>query len=108
MASVDAQHDFMRARRQATVAQVAARLRREPDDVRAILPYEEVIDALGFVSEHAAGAAVVSLDAIVGTVDRGRDFDRRFRRLLGFGRSAIFSLPRWYQHLLLQGLVGHR
>ena len=87
MASVDAQHDFMRARRQATVAQVAARLRREPDDVRAILPYEEVIDALGFVSEHAAGAAVVSLDAIVGTVDRGRDFDRRFRPTSGNVRS---------------------
>ena len=41
MASVDAQHDFLRARRQATLAQVAARLRREPDDVRAILPYPE-------------------------------------------------------------------
>ena len=87
MASVDAQHDFLRARRQATVAQVAARLRREPDDVRAILPYEEVIDALGLVSEHAAGAAVVSLDAIVGTVDRGRDFDRRFRPTSGNVRS---------------------
>ena len=87
MASVDAQHDFMRARRQATVAQVAARLRREPDDVRAILPYEEVIDALGFVSERAAGSAVVRLDAIVGTVDRGRDFDRRFRPTSGNVRS---------------------
>ena len=87
MASVDAQHDFLRARRQATLARVAARLRREPDDVRAILPYEEVIDALGFVSEHAAGPAVVSLDAIVGTVDRGRDFDRRFRPTSGNVRS---------------------
>src|SRR3984885_5456263 len=87
MASGHAQHDFMRARRQATVAQVAARLRREPDDVRAILPYEEVIEALGFVSERAAGSAVVRLDAIVGTVDRGRDFDRRFRPTSGNVRS---------------------
>src|SRR3984957_8550730 len=87
MASVDAQHDFLRARRQATLAEVAARLRREPDDVRAILPYEEVIEALGFVSERAAGSAVVPLDAVVGTVDRGRDFDRRFRPTSGRVRS---------------------
>ena len=31
--------------------------------------------------------AVVSLDAIVGTVDRGRDFDRRFRPTSGNVRS---------------------
>jgi hypothetical protein len=87
MPSVDAQHDFMRARRQATLSRVAARLRGEPDDVRVILPYEEVIDALGFVSERPAGAAVVPLDAIVGTVDRQREFDRRFRPTSGRVRS---------------------
>lgn len=87
MANVDAQHDFLRARRQATIAKVAARLRGEPDDVRVILPYEEVIDALGFVSERPAGSAVVPLDAIVGTVDRGREFDRRFRPMSGSVRS---------------------
>jgi hypothetical protein len=62
-------------------------LRGEPDDVRLILPYEEVIDALGFVSEHGAGTGVVPLDAIVGTVDRGREFDRRFRPTSGRVRS---------------------
>jgi hypothetical protein len=87
MPSMDAQSDFMRARRQATVARLASRLRGEPDDVRVILPYEEVIDALGYVSEHAAGSAVVALPAIVGTVDRGRDFDRRFRPTSGRVRS---------------------
>ena len=79
MPGVDAQHDFLRARRLATMARLTARLRGEPDDVRVILPYDEVIDALGFVSEHPTGVAVVQLDAIVGTVDRGRDFDRSFR-----------------------------
>jgi hypothetical protein len=79
MPGIDAQYDFVRARRRAALAQLAARLRGEPDDVRLILPYAEVIDALGFVSEHPAGTAVVALDDIVGTVDRGRDFDRRFR-----------------------------
>ena len=87
MPSVDAQHDFLRARRRATLSRVAARLRGEPDDVRVILPYDEVIDALGFVGEHPAGAAVVALDAIVGTVDRSREFDRRFRPTSGRVRS---------------------
>ena len=64
-----------------------ARLRGEPDDVRHVLPYEEVVAALGYVGEHSAGKAVVPLDAIVGTVDRGRDFDRSFRPTTGRVRS---------------------
>ncbi len=87
MPAVDAQHDFLRARRRASMARVAARLRGEPDDVRQILPYEEVIDALGFVSEKRVGSAVVALDDIVGTVDRQREFDRRFRPTTGRVRS---------------------
>jgi hypothetical protein len=79
MPGLDAQHDFLRARRRATLARLSARLRGEPDDVGVILPYEEVIHALGFVSEHPVGTQVVPLELIVGTVDRGRDFDRRFR-----------------------------
>jgi hypothetical protein len=79
MPSVDAQHDFLRARRRAVAAGLVARLRGEPDDVGVILPYEEVIAALGFVSERPVGLQVVGLDSIVGTIDRERDFDRRFR-----------------------------
>jgi hypothetical protein len=79
MPNVDAQHDFLRARRRATTARLIARLRGEPDDVGVILPYEEVIAALGFVSEQRVGLQVVPLDAIVGTIDRARDFDRHFR-----------------------------
>jgi hypothetical protein len=84
---LDAQNDFLRARRHAAASRVAARLRGEPDDVRMVLPYEEVIDALGFVSERSAGVEVVPLDAIVGTVDRDRDFDRSFRPTSGRVRS---------------------
>jgi hypothetical protein len=79
MPGLDAQHDFLRARRRATLARLATRLRLEPSDVEMILPYEEVIAALGFVSEHPAGLQVVPIAAIVGTVNRGSDFDRRFR-----------------------------
>lgn len=84
---LDAQNDFLRARRRATVARLVARLRLLPDDVGVILPYEEVIQALGFVSERSVGLRVVPLVAIVGTVDRGRDFDRRFRPTSGRVRS---------------------
>lgn len=76
---LDAQHDFLRARRRATLARLAARLRLEPDDLEVIVPYEEAIEALGFVSERSIGLQVVPIAAIVGTVDRGRDFDRHFR-----------------------------
>src|ERR1039458_9591140 len=79
MPGVDAQHDFLRARRRATLARLAPRPRGEPDDVGVILPYEEVVQALGFVSERPGGHQVVELEAIVGTVDRGREFDRSFR-----------------------------
>ena len=87
MPNLDAQTDFLRARRRAALGAMVARLRGEPDDVRHILPYEEVVAALGYVSEHAAGQHVVPLDAIVGTVDRGRDFDRSFRPTTGRVRS---------------------
>jgi hypothetical protein len=87
MPGLDAQTDFLRARRRAALGAMVARLRGEPDDVRHVLPYEEVVAALGYVSEHSAGKAVVSLDAIVGTVDRGRDFDRSFRPTTGRVRS---------------------
>jgi hypothetical protein len=87
MAGFDAQNDFLRARRHAAAARLAARLRGEPDDVRMVLPYEEVLGALGFVSERRIGLVVVALDAIVGSVDRARQFDRRFRPTTGRVRS---------------------
>jgi hypothetical protein len=75
----DAQSDFSRARRSRLLAEIGRRLRREPDDVGLMLPFEEVVEALGRTGQHDLGLQVVPLDAIVGTVDRTRDFDRGFR-----------------------------
>jgi hypothetical protein len=77
--SADAQFDFTRARRQRALARLAAALRRHPDDVNHILPFEEVARALGRIGERRLGEQVIPLDSIVGTVDRTREFDRSFR-----------------------------
>jgi len=91
MPALDAQHDFLRARQRATISALVTRLRGQPGDVGLVLPYEEVVQALGFVTERSVGLNVVALDVIVGTVDRSRDFDRRFRPTSGRVRS------RWEQ-----------
>ena len=75
----DAQDDFSRARRSQILAELGRRLRREPDDVGLILPFDEVVDALGMVGETQLGLQTIPLDSVVGTVDRTRDFDRGFR-----------------------------
>ena len=75
----DAQNDFQRARRQRVIADLGRRMRREPNDVALILPFEEVVEALGRVGERYLGLRNVPLDSIVGTVDRTREFDRSFR-----------------------------
>ena len=75
----DAQNDFSRARRAQLLAEIGRRLRREPDDVGLILPYEEVVEALGRTGQHDLGLQVVPVEQIVGTVDRAVEFDRGFR-----------------------------
>ena len=75
----DAENDFLRARRRQVLSRLAHRLRREPDDVNLILPFDEVVAALGWQSERQLGLQTIRCDAIVGTVDSRRDFDRHFR-----------------------------
>jgi hypothetical protein len=75
----DAQSDFSRARRARLLADIGRRLRREPDDVALMLPFEEVVEALGRAGQHDLGLQVVPLEAIVGSVDRTVDFDRGLR-----------------------------
>jgi hypothetical protein len=76
--SADAESDFSRARRRRALARLAASLRRA-DDVNQILPFDEVVQALGRTGERRLGEQVIPLDSIVGTVGRAREFDRSFR-----------------------------
>lgn len=85
----DAQFDFTRARRRRAFEALVARLRREPSDISTMLPFDDVVAALGFVSERSLGLQPIALDSIVGSVNRSQDFDRRFRPLTPRVR------PRW-------------
>ncbi|MET1037301.1 MAG: ParB N-terminal domain-containing protein [Aeromicrobium sp.] len=86
---VDAESDFMRARRHQVLSALAARLRNDTEDVVQTLSFDEVVDALGRRAEHYVGTKVIPLDAIVGSVDKVRDFDRRFRP------TSTVSRQRW-------------
>jgi hypothetical protein len=85
----DAQNDFSRARRHQAVARLAQRLRREPSDVNMILPFDEVVEALGRTGERSLGLRSIALDSIVGSVGRTREFDRSFRP------TSNRTRPRW-------------
>jgi hypothetical protein len=58
---------------------LARRLSRDPGDVDVILPFDEVVGALGRVEERYVGLVEIPLDSVLGTVDRERGFDRQFR-----------------------------
>jgi hypothetical protein len=76
----DAQSDFARERRRRALSKIVSRLRSEPDDVSVMLPFEEVVEALGRRSERDIGLQTISLESIVGSVARRRgEFDRNFR-----------------------------
>ena len=75
----DARTDFSKARRRHRLSDLAKHLRREPDDINVILPFDEVVEALGRRGERRLGQQTIEVDSIVGTVDRTREFDRSFR-----------------------------
>lgn len=85
--SQDAQSDFNRSRRRAALANLARRLRGQAGDVSTLLPFEEVVEALGRTGERKLGLETIRLDSIVGSVDRTAEFDRDFRPRSGRGRS---------------------
>jgi hypothetical protein len=92
----DVENDFLRARRRQVLARLAHRLRREPDDVNLILPFDEVVAALGRRGERSLGLQTIRLNTVVGTMDSRRDFDRHFRPTSGRVRE------RWERLALAQ------
>jgi hypothetical protein len=90
------ENDFSRARRRQILARLSRRLRREPDDVNLILPFDDVVGALGQRGERGRGLQTIRLDTVVGTVDSRRDFDRHFRPTSGRVRE------RWERLALAQ------
>ena len=62
------------------MSRLVQKLTREPDDVNMILPFNEVIEAVGMEGERNLGLQTIELETVVGTVDSRRDFDRRSGR----------------------------
>jgi hypothetical protein len=80
LSGLEARADFARERRARAIARIASRLRNEPDDVSVMLPFDEVVTALGRKGQVDLGIQEIPLDSIVGTVDRRHgQFDRHFR-----------------------------
>ena len=76
----DARDDFDQARQRQALSRIGRWLRRQPGDVDTILPFDEVVSALGRTGERDLGLQPIRLDSIAGTVDRvGGGFDRSFR-----------------------------
>ena len=80
LSQIAAESDFDRERRRRAISLIAARLGSGPDDVSPMLPFEEVVAALGRTGETDLGVQEIRLDSIIGTVDRtAGTFDRSFR-----------------------------
>jgi len=86
----DAKDDFDQIRQREVLSRLARWVRRQPTDVNAIVPFDEVVAALGRTGERDLGLQPVRLDSIVGTVDRtDGGFDRDFRP------TSTKSRERW-------------
>jgi hypothetical protein len=85
----DAEADFLRARRLQVMAALTARLLGKESNDRRALSFQEVVDALGLVDEVALGIRVIPVEQIVGSVDRVREFDPKFRPRTGLSRQRF-------------------
>ena len=88
----DSRDDFARARRNAVLARLASRLRLREGDVDVLLPFDEVVGALGHRGEQSLGLRTVELDSIVGSTDRVSGFDRAFRPTSDLARARFERL----------------
>jgi len=75
----DARDDFLRARRRQELSEIRRRLFSRSATFDVLLPFDEVVAALGRRGEGDLGEQVIEVDSIVGSVDRTTGFDRLFR-----------------------------
>ena len=76
----DAAADFARERRRHRLSKFGARLRLVRNNPGEMLALQQVVDALGRVSERDLGVQTIALKSIVGTDGRRAcEFDGRFR-----------------------------
>src|SRR3954447_13348172 len=85
----DSRDDFSRARRRQQWSRVLARLRGRSGDLDVMLPFDEVVAALGRRGQQYRGLREIPLDSIVGSTDRTRGFDRLFRPTSALGRQRF-------------------
>ena len=76
---VDAENDFLRARRRQFLAMLAHRVRGGRGDGNRLVSLDDVVGSLGWRGQRQLGLQTIRLDTIVGTAGSRRDFDRRFR-----------------------------
>src|SRR6476469_5959724 len=95
----DAENDFLRVRRHQVLSSLAGWVRHDSHTSNETLSFSEVVDALGRRGERSLGVRVIPLDAIVGSVDKARDFDRRFRP------TSNRSRQRW-ESMALESRTG--
>jgi hypothetical protein len=93
-ATADSRDDFARARRHGQWARAASRLLGRPEEVDVLLPFDEVVAALGRRGERRLGLMPIALDTVVGSVDRLRGFDRRFRPTSELSRTRFERIAR--------------
>jgi hypothetical protein len=74
-----ARDDFIRARRRQALSALRRRLLGRAASYELLLPFDEVVGALGRRGERDLGERVIEVDSIVGSVDRDDGFARLFR-----------------------------
>jgi hypothetical protein len=84
--SVEAADDFTRGRRRHELDRLGSLLRHRPGESNPPR-FDEVVSALGHRGEFYLGLRTIRLDAVAGTVEETRDFDREFRPVLDRDRQ---------------------
>lgn len=99
MADDQVRADYERARRKAFLNDIVSFLRREPN---TLISYADVRDRVTMEGESYRGLQEVPVDKIAGSMDRYRDFDRRFLPKRKNTANRWRSIDRaYYQDVIL-------